>query len=61
MPALVRRGPLEVNFTHVEMEAIIANLDLAVLDQEIARVAPMLQAVGQDPQAGRAKILEALL
>jgi ferredoxin--NADP+ reductase len=58
--AVVRRGPLEVNFTHKEMEAIIANLDLARLDAEIARVTPALQAVGQDPQAGRMKILEAL-
>jgi len=58
--AVVRRGPLEVNFTHKEMEVLIANLDLGRLDAEIARVAPMMQAVGQDPQAGRAKILEAL-
>jgi ferredoxin--NADP+ reductase len=58
--AVVRRGPLEVNFTHKEMEIIIANLDLPRLDQEIARVSPMMQAIGQDPQAGRAKILEAL-
>jgi len=58
--AVVRRGPAEVKFDKKEMEAIIANLDLAALDAEIARVAPLLQAVHQDPQAARAAIVEAL-
>lgn len=58
--AVVRRGPAEVKFDKKEMEHIIANLDQAALDAEIARVAPVMQAVGQDPGAARASILESL-
>ncbi|MGE5250181.1 MAG: FAD-dependent oxidoreductase [Bacteroidota bacterium] len=58
--AIVRRGPAEVKFDKKEMEHIIANLDLAALDAEIARVTPVMQAVNQDPAAARASILEAL-
>lgn len=57
--AVVRRGPAEVKFDKKEMEHIIANLDLAALDAELARVAPIMQAVGQDPAAAKATILEA--
>jgi ferredoxin--NADP+ reductase len=42
------------------MEHIIANLDVEALDAEIARVSPIMQAVGQDPAAARSTILEAL-
>lgn len=58
--AVVRRGPAEVKFDRKEMEHIIANLDLAALDAEIARVTPVMQAIGQDPEAAKAAILEAL-
>ena len=58
--AVVRRGPAEVKFDKKEMEYVIASLDLAALDGEIQRVAPIMQAVGQDPEAARASILEAL-
>jgi ferredoxin--NADP+ reductase len=58
--AVVRRGPAEVKFDKKEMEHIIANLDQATLDAEIARVAPVMQAVGQDPEAARASLLESL-
>jgi ferredoxin/flavodoxin---NADP+ reductase len=58
--AVVRRGPAEVKFDKKEMEYVIANLDLAALDAEIERVTPIMQAVGQDPAAARASILEAL-
>jgi ferredoxin--NADP+ reductase len=58
--AVVRRGPAEVKFDKKEMEYVIANLDLAALDAEIARVTPIMQAVHQDPTAARASILEAL-
>jgi ferredoxin--NADP+ reductase len=58
--AVVRRGPAEVKFDKKEMEHVIANLDLAALDAELARVAPVMQAVGQDPAAAKAVILEAL-
>ncbi len=58
--AVVRRGPAEVKFDKKEMEHIIASLDLAALDEEMARCAPIMQAIGQDPAAAKATILEAL-
>lgn len=58
--AVVRRGPAEVNFTKEEMKHIIANLDMAAFETEMTRVLPALQAVGQDPETGRHKILDAL-
>jgi len=58
--AVVRRGPAEVKFEKKEMEYVIDNLDQAELDTEIRRVAPIMEAVHQDPQASRATILEAL-
>jgi ferredoxin--NADP+ reductase len=58
--AVVRRGPAEVKFDKKEMEYVIANLSQGALDREIARVRPIMEAVGQDPEAARATILEAL-
>lgn len=58
--AIVRRGPAEIKFDKKEMEYVIDNLDQAALDAEITRVTPIMQAVGQDPAAARASILEAL-
>jgi ferredoxin/flavodoxin---NADP+ reductase len=58
--AVVRRGPAEIKFDKKEMEYVIDNLDLADLDAEIQRVAPVMQAVHQDPEAAKASILEAL-
>lgn len=58
--AVVRRGPSEIKFDKKEMEYVIASLDQAALDAEIQRVAPIMQAVGQDPEEARASILEAL-
>ena len=58
--AVVRRGPAEVKFDKKEMEHIIANLDVNALDSEIARVTPIMQAVGQNPETARASILVAL-
>ena len=58
--AIVRRGPAEIKFDKKEMEYVIASLDQAALDAEIQRVSPIIQAVGQDPAAARASILEAL-
>jgi ferredoxin--NADP+ reductase len=58
--SVVRRGPGEVNFTKEEMKHIIANLDLAAFEAEMTRVLPMLQAVNQDPEVGRNKVLDAL-
>lgn len=58
--AVVRRGPAEVKFDKKEMEYVIANLDLRALDEEISRVAPAMQSIGQDVEAAKAVILEAL-
>lgn len=58
--AVVRRGPAEVKFDKKEMEYIIANLDLRAFDEEIARVAPAMRSIGQDVEAAKAMILEAL-
>lgn len=55
-----RRGPGEVNFTKDEMKHIIAHLDLDAFEQEMQRTIPILQAVNQDPEIGRKKILESL-
>ncbi|HEX6269631.1 MAG TPA: FAD-dependent oxidoreductase [Anaerolineales bacterium] len=58
--AVVRRGPMEVKFDKKEMEYVIDNLDQAALDEEIKRITPILESVGQDPETARATILEAL-
>lgn len=56
---VARRGPAEVKFDRKEMESVIANLDLEALDAEIARATPVMQAVGQDPEAAKSFILSA--
>jgi ferredoxin--NADP+ reductase len=58
--AIARRGPAEVKFDKKEMEYVIRNLDVRSLDEEMARVSPLMQAIGQDPVAARENILEAL-
>ena len=58
--AVVRRGPAEIKFDKKEMEYVIDNLDQVDLDAEIQRVAPIMEAVHQDPEAAKASILEAL-
>jgi len=58
--AVVRRGPGEVNFTKEEMTRTIANLDMDAFETEMKRVLPSLQAVNQDPEIGRHKVLDAL-
>ncbi len=58
--ALVRRGPAEVKFDRKELEHVIASLDLEALDREIERVAPQMEAIGQDPQAAKQAILDAM-
>jgi ferredoxin--NADP+ reductase len=57
--AIARRGPADVKFTKKEMSLVFANLDLAELDSEVERTAPIMQAVGQDPQAAKDFILSA--
>lgn len=58
--AVARRGPAEVKFSKKEMEIVARNLDLAALDEEFARVRPVMEAVGQDVHAAKDFILSAL-
>lgn len=58
--SVVRRGPAEVKFDKREFEVVAANVDLKALDAEVARVTPVMQAVGQDPAAAKAVILAGL-
>lgn len=58
--AVARRGPADVKFTKKEMEIVAANLDLAALAAEIERCAPIMRAVGQDPDAAKDFILAGL-
>jgi ferredoxin--NADP+ reductase len=58
--AVARRGPAEVKFDKKEMEYVVANLDVQALDVELARCAPLMQAIDQDVQASRDYILSAL-
>lgn len=58
--AVVRRGPGEVNFTKDEMKHLITYLDLDEFEREMARVRPALDAIQQDPEIGRHKVLDAL-
>lgn len=58
--SVVRRGPGEVNFTKEEMKHIVANLDLEAFETEMKRVLPLLEAVHEDPEEGRHKVLDAL-
>jgi len=58
--AVVRRGPAEVKFDKKEMEYVAGHLSLRALDDELARVSAVMTAIGQEPAAARANILEAL-
>jgi ferredoxin--NADP+ reductase len=58
--AVVRRGPAEVKFDKKEMEYVIVNLAQGALNSELARVAPLMDAIGQDPEVAKTNILEAL-
>lgn len=58
--AIVRRGPAEVKFDKKEMEMIACNLDLQALDDELARVAPIMESVNQNVQAAKDYLLAAM-
>ena len=55
-----RRGPAEVNFTKDEMKHIISYLDMDAFENEMQRIQPALQAINQDPEIGRKKVLDSL-
>ena len=58
--AVVRRGPAEVNFTKDEMKHLISYLDLDEFENEMKRVLPALEAIKQDPEIGRHKVIDSL-
>lgn len=58
--AVVRRGPREVKFDRHELESVVANLDMEAFEAELERVAPIMRAIGQDPQTSREFIQAAL-
>ncbi len=58
--SIVRRGPAEVNFTRDEMKHLISYLDLDEFEKEMERVRPAVQAINQDLEIGRHKILDSL-
>jgi ferredoxin--NADP+ reductase len=58
--AIVRRGPAEVNFTKDEMKHLISYLDLEEFDREMERVRPAVEAIQQDLEIGRHKVLDSL-
>jgi ferredoxin--NADP+ reductase len=49
--AVARRGPAQRAYTDVEIQAVAANIDTAVLQAELERVRPKLEAVGEDLEA----------
>lgn len=55
--AVIRRGPGEVKFDRKELLSFISYLDLPAFDQEINRVTPEMEKVGQDVKAIKENIL----
>lgn len=51
--AFARRGPAEIKFDRKELEAVVANLDLAAFDREIERVAREMRTLGQHPEVAK--------
>lgn len=49
--AVARRGPTEVKFDRKELEDVVNCMDMDLLEEELRRVAPSVEAVGQDPRA----------
>lgn len=57
--AVARRGPDEIKFDRKELDYVIGNLDVKAVEFEIDRVAHIMTALGQDPQAAKAFYHEA--
>ncbi|MEN8173733.1 MAG: FAD-dependent oxidoreductase, partial [Chloroflexota bacterium] len=51
--AVARRGPAEVKFTTKELQNVTYNMDMQVLDEEIARVTERMLAVDQSPEEAK--------
>ncbi len=48
--AIARRGPAEIKFTKKELEYVIQNLDFDDFHQEIERLTPLMESIGQEPE-----------
>jgi ferredoxin--NADP+ reductase len=49
--AVARRGPAQRAYTDVEIQAVAANIDTAALQEELERIRPKIEAVGEDHEA----------
>lgn len=47
--AIARRGPGEVKFTKVELGYVVAHVDRQFLQEEVQRLTPLMQTLGEDP------------
>lgn len=56
--AVARRGPAERKFTRKEYKLVSGALDVDAIDAEIDRVAPAMEAIGQDPEEHRQALLK---
>jgi ferredoxin/flavodoxin---NADP+ reductase len=57
--AVARRGPAEVKFDRKELESIVGYLNVDALENELQRVIPIMQEIGQDTGSFRAMIQDA--
>ncbi len=57
--AVARRGPAEVKFDRKELESVAGYIDMSALERELERVRPVMEAIGQTPDALRTMITEA--
>ena len=55
--AVARRGPGERKFTKKEYKIVSGALDVEAIDEELERVAPAMEAIGQDPSEEREALL----
>jgi ferredoxin--NADP+ reductase len=56
--AIARRGPAERKYNPKEIRAVCAYIDQQALSQEVARIRPRLEAVGQNPDDVQKSMLE---
>ena len=55
--SVVRRGPAEVKFSKKEWKITCGNLDQDAFLEELERVKPVMEKVGQDPEEAKAFII----
>ena len=54
--AVARRGPAERKFTRKEYRLVSGALDVEALEAELDRVAPVMEAIGQDTEKARTEL-----